>query len=92
MENQKSILIVGKKAVIDLIPAKTTLAYFGMKKFIANAKPLEIVPDFDAVITSDVYPTEDDLKTFEVVDAVEFLIELERKGLIIMKRVINERT
>lgn len=88
-ENKKSILIVGHKNDLKLIPPSVALQYFGMKKFISMAKPLEIVPDFDTVITSDVYPTADDYKTFEVVDAVPLIISLEKQGLISFIRTIK---
>ena len=92
MEKKKSILICGSKKDLSLLPQKETLLYFGMRRFISFAPPHSEVPDFDAVITSDVYPTPEDYKTFEIMSVDEVFIRLEISGLVNFKRIKNERT
>lgn len=90
----KSYLVVGQKELIKKFePIKdVVLRYLQAKVFISMAKPLEIVPDFDAVITSDVYPTKEDYETFEVIDAFALLVEMEKKGIIKFLGAKNVRT
>lgn len=91
-EQKKTIGIYGDKNLLKLfkiIPEPVLLQHFNCTKFIPMVGPHMIVPDFNALFTTDVAPGKEDEATFDMRDVVDVLIELEKAGIIKVKSEIN---
>lgn len=84
-EQKKTVGIYGHKSLIKIfkiIPEPVLLQYFNCTKFMHEVGPHTIVPDFNAVFTTDVEPGEADKTTFEMRDVNDVIVEMEKAGLI----------